>query len=142
MFSDSSIIFLFYITIIRNSCIFTAEIFTYKEFMCKEEMSTNQLAIFNEFRRKFVNNSKVVIVNQKSRISFKLVNSRLNYFILFCYQDGFYLHLNERRMNSENIMKGFKTSCFNSAKRYQQCEIKNLNDAENAIKLIKNNINF
>lgn len=105
-------------------------------------MSTNQLAIFNEFRREFVNNSKVVIVNQQSRISFKLVNSRLNYFILFCHQDGFYLHLNERRMNSENIIRGFSRSCFNNAKSYQQCEIKNLNDAENAIQLINNNINF
>lgn len=127
----------------RNSCIFTAEVFSYKEFMCREEeMSTNQLAIFNEFQKAFANNSKVVIVNQKSRISFKLVNSRLNYFILFCHQDGFYLHLNERRMNSENIIKGFSRSCFISAKSYQQCEIKNLNDASEAIKLIKNNINF
>ena len=127
----------------RNICIFTTEIFTYKEFMCREEqMSTNQLLIFNEFQKAFANNSKVVIAEQHSRISFKLVNSRLNYFSLFCHQDGFYLHLNERRMNGENIIKGFTTSCFNSAKSYQQCEIKNLKDAENAIQLIYNNINF
>ncbi len=111
--------------------------------MCREkEMTTNQKTIFNAFQSAFENNPNVSIVKQQSRISFKPINSRLNYFILFCHQDGFYLHLNERRMDSENSLKGFTRNCFNKAKRYQELEIRNINDAENAIQLINNTINF
>ena len=107
-----------------------------------KQISPHQQTIFNKFVDAFEANSEVEISVLKSRISFKKANVTFNYFILFCHKDGFYLHMNERNMKSDRIIVGFTRNCFNSAKKYQQCEIRNINDAEKAIQLINNNINF
>jgi hypothetical protein len=94
--------------------------------------------VLKYFVEEFAKHPSVLIVNQKSRISFK--SGRFNFFILFLRKEMVTLHVNLRNVNDEGSFSNFSPNCFNRAKRYVELEISRQEDVDKQIELLKREI--